>query len=101
MFGKSLGERERYIKWLYAWLSILDRDGMAVLNLEQFEYLKGTENPDLYAIRHPHSRINERYIYVYTADEITILLTAFKEKNVGDYKSAIVRAKYIYDELED
>ena len=100
MFGKSKGEKKRYIKWLITWLSVLDTDGMSALNLEQFEHLKGTSTPHLYAIRHPHSKINERYIYVYADEEQSILLTAFKEKNTGDYQSAITRAENIYKELE-
>jgi len=101
MFGKSSGDKARYLKWLYTWLSVLDDEGMGVLNLEQFEHLKGTSNPNLYAIRHPHSQINERYIYVYADGESTILLTAFKEKNANDYKFAIARAERIFSELEE
>lgn len=101
MFGKSSGEKKRYLKWLYTWLSVLDKEGMAALNLEQFEHLKDTDNPNLYAIRHPHSQINERYIYVYADGESTILLTAFKEKDTRDYRSAIARAERIFTELED
>ena len=100
IFGKNSGEMKRYIKWLYVWLSVLDNDGINVLNLEQFEYLKGTINPKLYAIRHPRSKINERYIYVYIENENVVLLTAFKEKNKSDYKSAIARAESIFKELE-
>jgi len=100
MFGKSTGEKKRYMKWLYTWLSVLDSDGMNALNLEQFEYLKGTSNPNLYAIRHPHSQINERYIFVYADEESSILLTAFKEKNASDYQLAIRRAEHIFEELE-
>ena len=101
MFGKSTGEMDRYMKWLYTWLSVLDSEGINALILEQFEHLKGTNNPNLYAIRHPHSKINERYIYVYADGERTILLTAFKEKNTSDYQSAIVRAEHIFAELEE
>jgi phage-related protein len=101
IFGKSTGEMKRYLKWLYTWLSVLDLEGMSALNLEQFEYLIDTKNPNLYAIRHPHSQINERYIYFYADDESVILLTAFKEKNTTDYNSAIARAKYVYAQLED
>ena len=100
MFGKSTGEMGRYIKWLYTWLSVLDSEGMNALSLEQFEHLKGTSNPNLYAIRHPHSQINERYIYVYADGERTILLTAFKEKSANDYQSAIKRAEHVFSELE-
>ena len=101
MFGKNTGDMNRYMKWLYTWLSVLDIDGMNALTLEQFEHLKGTKNPNLYAIRHPRSQINERYIYVYVDGENVILLTAFKEKNIRDYKTAIARAERIYSELED
>lgn len=100
LFGKNLGEKKRYLKWLYTWLSVLDSDGLAALNLEQFEHLKNTNNPNLYAIRHPHSQINERYIYVYADGESAILLTAFKEKDARDYKSAIAKAQRIFAELE-
>ena len=100
MFGKSAGEKKRYLKWLYIWLSILDSDGTGVLNLEQFEQLKGTSTPYLYVIRHPHSQINERYIYIYADGECAILLTAFKEKDATDYQSAITRAEHIIAELE-
>ena len=89
------------MKWLYTWLSVLDNDGKSVLNLEQFEQLKGTNNPNLFAIRHSNSQINERYIYVYADEESAILLTAFKEKNATDYLSAITRAEHIITELED
>ena len=101
MFGKNTGETNRYLKWLYTWLSVLDSEGMGALNLEQFEHLKSTDNPDFYAIRHPHSQINERYIYLYADDESVVLLTAFKEKNSRDYLSAIARAEHIFRELED
>jgi len=101
MFGKSTGDMNRYMKWLYTWLSVLDSDGISALNLEQFEHLKGTSNLNLYAIRHPHSQINERYIYVYSDGESVILLTAFKEKKIHDYQSAITRAEHIFSELED
>jgi len=100
MFGKSTGDKERYMKWLYTWLSVLDNEGMSVLNLQQFEHLKGTSNPSLYAIRHAHSKINERYLFVFADEECSILLTAFKEKNADDYLSAITRAENIYSELE-
>ena len=101
MFGKSTGNTERYVKWLYTWLSVLDTEGKTALILEQFEQIKSTDDPVLYAIRHPHSQINERYIYVYTEDESSILLTAFKKKNTHDYEAAITRAKHIFAELEE
>ena len=101
LFGKSSGDKRRYLKWLFTWLSILDIDGKRVLDLEQFEYIQNTTDPAIYAIRHPHSLINERYLFVFTNDESSILLTAFKEKSAKDYQPAIARAKYIFAELED
>jgi hypothetical protein len=101
MFGKSAGEKRRYLRWLYTWLTVLDVYGMSALMLEQFEHLAGTKNPHLYAIRHSHSQINERYIFVYANDESSILLTVFKEQNAGDYEIAIRRALRIHSELEE
>jgi len=101
MMGKNKGEQARYLRWLYTWLAVLDREGMRALDLSQFEYLRETDNPRLFAIRHPHSQINERYIYIYEAGESAILLTAFMEKSKRDYDFAITRAKNILKELEE
>ena len=101
LFGKSSGEKSRYMNWLYTWLELLDRDGLKALNFEQFEHLIGTNKPRLYAIRHPRSKINERYIFVFGAGERSTLSTAFKEKNVKDYKVAIKRAESIYSQMEE
>jgi hypothetical protein len=99
MVGKNRGEGRRYLQWLYTWLKVLDEYGMSALALQQFEHLQGTENPHLYAIRHPRSQINERYLYLYADDETVVLLTAFKEKDAADYNSAILRANNIYARL--
>jgi hypothetical protein len=101
MFKKSAGEKKRYAKWLYTWLTVLDNHGTAAMPFEQFEYLRDTESPRLYAIRHPRSLINERYIFAFADEEAVILLTAFKEQNKSDYKSALERAVRIYSELEE
>ena len=101
MFKKSKGQRKRYLLWLYTWLKILDDQGQDALSLQQFEYLKNTDNPRLYALRHPHSQINERYIFVYIEDGAVVLLTAFKEKDTDDYCTAISRANRIFSELEE
>ena len=68
--------------------------------MQEFEHLKQTENPHLYAIRHPRSQLNERYLYVYEDGEKSVLLTAFSEKNPIDYKRAIERATNIYEQIE-
>jgi hypothetical protein len=102
MFKKNMGESVRYRIWLSAMLTILDENGMNVLQYMQFEYLQQTESPKLYAIRHPHSKINERYIYACEEldGEKMILLTAFKEKSAEDYSKAIERAKSLYAGIE-
>jgi len=38
---------------------------------------------------------------MYTDEENTILLTAFKEKDTQDYRTAITRAVHILAELEE
>ena len=101
MFKKNKGQRKRYLLWLYTWLTILDNQGLGALTLHQFEYLKNTDNPRLYALRHPRSQINERYIFVYIDNEAAVLLTAFKEKGKDDYTTAIARANRIYSEVEE
>ena len=101
MFGKNKGERKRYMMWLYTLLTILDQQGLQAVVLQQFEYLQNTEDPRLYSLRHPHSQINERYIYTYIDEEVVVLLTAFKEKDANYYKTAIERAKRIFLELEE
>jgi hypothetical protein len=80
---------------------VLDEQGSYALSLQQFERLQNTKDPPLYALRHPHSQINERYIYVYADDDAVILLTAFKEKDSDDYAPAIARAKRVFSELEE
>jgi hypothetical protein len=100
LFGKGSGEKERYLIWLRTWLRFLDDEGLAAIDREQFEYIKGTIHPQLYAIRHPHSNINERYLYTFFKNEFVILLTVFKEKSASDYKAQILRATNIYLRLE-
>jgi hypothetical protein len=101
LIGKNKGEAPRYLQWLYTWLKVLDEHGTNALTLQQFEHLQDTDNPHLYAIRHPHSQLNERYIYVYADGEAAILLTAFKEKASTDYAPAILRAQNIFASLQE
>jgi len=100
MFGKNAGETKRYISWLATMLYIIDAKGTDALRLEQFEYVQNTSDPNLYAIRHPRSKINDRYLFVYENSERTVLLTAFKEKDKRDYRKAIIRANNIYRQLD-
>ena len=81
---------ERYQKKLIQDLTVLDQEKESAIDLQQFEKLNGVDR--LYSIRHPESRKNVRIIYTIDEDVI-ILLTAFLEKNSGDYKRAIDTAK--------
>ena len=100
LFGKSKGDIKTYKNFLLRCLNLLDKEGLNVLDLSQFEQLRDT-NPRLYAIRHPNSRINERHIFIVACDEERfILLTSFLEKNKNDYKKAIIKAQNIYEKLE-
>lgn len=80
----------RYQKKLMEDLAVLDQEKERAIDLQQFEKLNGVER--LYSIRHPESKKNIRVIY--TIEEgIIILLTAFLEKNSGDYHRAINTAQ--------
>jgi len=100
LFKNNKGDRKRFEVWLYTKLAILDSMGRDAILLEQFEDLVGTQ-PKLYAIRHPHSILNERYVYVYVDGEDVLLLTAFKEKSKRDYDPAIQRAYNILNNLKE
>ena len=100
LFGKNKGQKKVYMKWLYQRLETLDAEGRSALQYEQFEQLN-CEAPALYSIRHPQSKINERYIYVYFEQNNVILLTALKEKNRIDYEKAIKRSHNILIRLEE
>lgn len=81
---------ERYQKKLIQDLTVLEQEKESAIDLQQFEKLNGVDR--LYSIRHPESRKNVRIIYTIDEDVI-ILLTAFLEKNSGDYKREIDTAK--------
>ncbi len=100
LFGKNKGERHRFLNWLDKQLHILDEMGIDATHSEQFEVLTNTD-PTLYAIRHPKSKLNERYIYIYCEGEDILLLTAFKEKSGSDYRKAIDHAYDIIKKLEE
>ena len=81
---------KRYQQKLIEDLAVLEQEKERAIDLQQFEKLNGVDR--LYSIRHPESKKNVRVIY--TVDEgIIILLTAFLEKNDGDYQRAINTAK--------
>ncbi len=77
---------KRYQKKLIEDLAVLELEKEKAVDLPQFEKLAG--NDRLYCIRHPESKKNVRVIYVIEEGAI-ILLTAFLEKNRGDYKRAV------------
>lgn len=107
-FSKMVDERlkdsppyPRFQKWLIGRLNILDRMGKNAIKLEGFEKLD-SDNPELFSIRFPHSKLNPRVIYACIEGDDIILLTAFKEENAkGDYRNAMKRAKSRYIQLNN
>lgn len=77
---------QRYQKKLLQDLAVLDEEKEKAIDFPQYEKLSGEEN--LYSIRHPETKKNVRVIYTIAEGEV-ILLTAFLEKNAGDYQKAI------------
>ncbi len=96
-FEKAVNEKwkknppwERYQKKLIQDLAVLDQEKEQAIDFAQFEKLSGEDN--LYSIRHPETKKNVRILY--TIEEgVVILLTAFLEKNEGDYRIAMRKAK--------
>lgn len=81
---------KRYLKKLIEDLAVLEQEKERAIDLPQFEKLNGSDR--LFSIRHPESKKNVRVIYVIEEGSI-ILLTAFLEKNDGDYQRAIETAQ--------
>lgn len=81
---------KRYQQKLIQDLAVLEQEKERAIDLQQFEKLSGVDR--LYCIRHPESKKNVRIIYTIDAGAI-ILLTAFIEKNNGDYQRAISTAQ--------
>jgi len=96
-FEKAVNEKwknnppwERYQRKLIQDLAVLDQEKEQAIELAHFEKLSGEDN--LYSIRHPETKKNVRILY--TIEEgVVILLTAFLEKNEGDYLIAMRKAK--------
>ncbi len=96
-FEKAVNEKwknnppwERYQRKLIQDLAVLDQEKEQAIELAYFEKLSGEDN--LYSIRHPETKKNVRILY--TIEEgVVILLTAFLEKNEGDYLIAMRKAK--------
>lgn len=81
---------ERFQKKLIADLAVLSELKERAIDLQQFEKLSGEK--ELYSIRHPETKKNIRVVYTIDEHQI-ILLTAFLEKNDGDYLRAIRTAR--------
>lgn len=77
---------KRYLQKLIEDLAVLEQEKERAVDLQQFEKLNGVDG--LYCIRHPESKKNVRVIYTIVENSV-ILLTAFLEKNNGDYLRAI------------
>lgn len=78
---------KRYQKKLMRDLAVLDTEKEKAIDFPQYEKLSGEER--LYCIRHPESKKNVRVIYTIDEESAIVLLTAFLEKNEGDYQKAI------------
>jgi len=96
-FEKAVNEKwknnppwKRYQEKLIQDLAVLDQEKEKAIDLAQFENLSGEDN--LYSIRHPETKKNVRILYT-IEDGVVVLLTAFLEKNDGDYLKAIRKAK--------
>ncbi len=88
----------RYQRKLIEDLAVLEQEKERAIDLPQFEKLNGSG--DIYSIRHPESRKNVRVLYCIFEGSI-ILLTAFLEKNEGDYQRGISVANKRLKWLED
>lgn len=88
---------KRYQKKLIEDLTVLEMEKEKAIDMPQYE--KITVEMDLYSIRHPESRKNIRVIYT-IYEEAIIILTAFLEKNSGDYRKVIRLAKRRLKELD-
>ena len=80
-----------FAKWLFKRLSMLSTNAALQTDGVRFEEL---DNEELYAIRRPESRFNQRVIYyIVSEDNSVILLSAFREVHGRrDYKPAINNA---------
>lgn len=87
LFSKSIPEKKKYLKFLYAELHKIDNRKETIQREEPINYKDIT----LYSIR-KRAQKNTRVLYFYMKDDNIILLTAFDEKNKSDYDNANERA---------
>ena len=90
---------KRYQTKLIKNLVVLDTEKEQAVRLKQFEKLSETE--ELYSIRYPEANKNFRVIYTVYEENFIILLTAFQEKNDGDYRRAVAVAEKRLRQLEN
>lgn len=87
LFSKSIPEKKKYLKFLYAELHKIDNRKETIQREEPINYKDIT----LYSIR-KRAQKNTRVLYFYMENDNIILLTAFDEKNKADYDNANERA---------
>lgn len=87
LFSKSIPEKKKYLKFLYAELHKIDNRKETIQREEPINYKDIT----LYSIR-KRAQKNTRVLYFYMENDNIILLTAFDEKNKSDYDNANERA---------
>ena len=103
-FEKELQELKQQdkglAKWLYTRLTMLSSDAIGQTDGIRFEKL---ENEELYAIRRPESRFNQRILYyIVTEDNSVVLLSAFRETHTRrDYAQPINRANKSLNHLRE
>ncbi len=92
LFGKSVGERKKFLMFLSSALSKLDISNNPPTTTP-FEKLGGkNDNIDLYRIKYKDRDNNVRVIYYWNSNDEKILLNVFKETDKSDYRESINRS---------
>lgn len=92
LFGKSIGERNKFLNFLASALNKLDISNKPPTTMP-FEKLGGKkDNIDLYRIKYKDRDNNVRVIYYWNSNDEKILLNVFKETDKSDYKESINRS---------
>ena len=90
LFGKSKASCKKFLTSLYSDLQRLDVQDTPP-STYPFKKIKGVLKP-IYRIEYKDKENNVRTIYYWHSQKEKILLTAFKEKDISDYREAIDRA---------
>lgn len=98
LFGKSDKERKAYLCELHDSLTVLDNANTPPTTglFEHIPY-KGV---DLYRIKSKSKRKNVRVLYFWQSADYILLLSAFEEKQKGDYKTHLSVAYSRYKQLD-